>query len=54
MQGKVYRSGIANVTELEMRLIDEWRRFDQSIMDVAIAASGAVVSAFVFVERGIL
>jgi len=54
MQEKVYRSRIANVNELEMRLIDEWRRFDQSIVDVAIAASGAVVSALVFVKRGTL
>src|SRR6218665_3305328 len=45
MQEKVYRSRIANVNELEMRLIDEWGRFDQSIVDTAIAASGAVVSA---------
>src|SRR6218665_418128 len=27
MQEKVYRSRTANVNELEMRLIDEWRRF---------------------------
>src|SRR6218665_3628338 len=54
MQGKVYRSRIANVNELEMRPIDEWGRFDQSIMDVAIAASGAVVSALVLVKRGTL
>src|SRR6218665_3549509 len=54
MQGKVYQSRIANVNELEMRLIDEWGRFDQSIVDAAIAASGAVVSALVAVERGTL
>ena len=54
MQEKVYRSRIANVNELEMRLIDEWGRFDQSIVDAAIAARGAVVSALVFVERGTL
>src|SRR6218665_302412 len=54
MQEKVYRSRIANVNELEMRLIDEWGRFDQSIVDAAIAASGAVVSALVFVERSTL
>src|SRR6218665_1931524 len=41
-QRKVYRSRIANVNELEMRLIDEWGRFDQSIVDAAIATSGAV------------
>jgi len=54
MQEKVYRSRIANVNELEMRLIDGWGRFDQSIVDAAIAASGAVVSAIVSVERGTL
>src|SRR6218665_1061450 len=54
MQRKVYRSRIANVNEFEMRLIDEWERFDQSIVDAAIAASGAVVSALVFVERSTL
>ena len=54
MQEKVYRSRIANVNELEMRVIDEWGSFDQSIVDAAIAASGAVVSALVAVERGTL
>jgi len=38
MQEKVYQSRIANVNELEMRLNDERRRFDQSIVDAAIAA----------------
>jgi len=37
-----------------MRLIDEWGRFDQSIVVAAIAVSGAVVSAFVAVEWGTL
>ena len=55
MQEKVYRSRVANVNELEMRLIDGWGRFDQSIVDAAIAASGAVVSALdVSVERSTL
>jgi len=54
MQEKVYRPRRANVYELEMRLIDEWGHFDQSIEDAAIAASGAVVSALVSVERGTL
>ena len=49
MQEKVYRSRIANVNELEM--IDEWGRFDQSIVYAAIAASGAVVLVIVSVER---
>ena len=55
MQEKVYRSRtIANVNELEMHLIDEWGRFDQSIVDAAMAASGTVVSTLVAVERGTL
>src|SRR6218665_1647588 len=52
MQEKVYRSRIANVNELEMRVIDEWGRFDQSIVNSATAASGAVVSALVPEEWG--
>ena len=39
LQEKIYRSiirPIANVKELETRLIDEWPRFDQSIVDAAI------------------
>ena len=51
MPEKVYQSRIANVNELEMCLIDECGRFDQSIEDAAIAASGAVVSALVSLER---
>src|SRR6218665_3358905 len=43
LQEKVYRSRISN--ELEMRVIDEWGRFDQSIVDAATETSGAVVSA---------
>jgi len=54
MQEKVYRSRIANVNELEMCLIDEWGRFDQSIVGAAIASSGAVISALVAMERGTL
>ena len=54
MQKKVYRSRIPNVYELEMCLIDEWGRFDRSIVDAAIAASGAVVLALVSAERGTL
>src|SRR6218665_1136964 len=54
MQEKVYQSRIDNVNELEMRLIDEWGRFDQSIVDAGIAASGAVVSVLVSVQRGTL
>src|SRR6218665_1021436 len=50
MQEKVYRSRIANVNELEMSMIDEWGRFDQSIVDAATSASGAVVSALVSEE----
>ena len=47
MQGKVYQSRIANVNGFEMRLIDELGRLDQSILDAAIAASGASSSACV-------
>jgi len=36
LQEKVYRPRIANVNELETYLIDEWVRFDQSIVDAAI------------------
>ena len=35
LQEKVYRSIIPNVNELEMPLIDEWGRFDQSIVNAA-------------------
>ena len=38
MQEKVYRSRIANANELEMSVIDEWERFDQSIVESATAA----------------
>src|SRR6218665_1630831 len=48
MQEKVHRSRIAKVNELEMRVIDE------SIVDAATAASGAVVSARVSEEWGTL
>jgi len=34
MQEKVHRSRIAKVNELEMRVIDDWGRVDQSIVDV--------------------
>ena len=54
MQEIVYQTRIANVNELQMRLIDEWGRFDQSIVDAGIAASGAVVSVLVSVQRGTL
>ena len=40
--------------ELEMCLIDECGHFDQSIVDTAMASSGAVVSALVAMERGTL
>src|SRR6218665_4110059 len=54
VQERVYRSKPASVNELEMHLIDKWGGFDQSIVDAAIAASGAVISALVSVERGTL
>ena len=54
IQEKVFRSRIANVNKLEIRLIDEWGRFDQSIVDAAIAACCVAVSALVSMERGTL
>jgi len=36
VQEKVYPSRIANVDELKTRLIDEYERFDQKIVDAAI------------------
>src|SRR6218665_1812710 len=36
IQENVRRSRIANVNELEMCLIDEWGRFDQSIVDCIV------------------
>src|SRR6218665_571702 len=54
MQEKVYRSRIANANELEMSVIDERGRFDQSIMDAATAACGTIVSALVSKEWGTL
>src|SRR6218665_3401937 len=37
LQEKVYPSRIANLDELKTRLIDEWKRFHQSIVEAAIA-----------------
>jgi len=37
LQEKVYPARIGNVDELKKRLIDEWERFDQSIVNAAIA-----------------
>src|SRR6218665_517820 len=50
LQEKVYRSRIANVDELKTRLIDEWARFDQSIVDVAIDQCRRRLSACVRVS----
>src|SRR6218665_263515 len=48
LQEKVYLSRIANVNELEMRLIDERARFDQSmIVDAAIGQWRRHLSVFV-------
>jgi len=42
LREKVYRSKnktkIADVDKLKTRLIDEWARFDQSIVDAAISS----------------
>jgi len=37
LREKVYLSKIANIDELETRLLDEWAQFDQSIVDPAIS-----------------
>jgi len=37
LQEKVYRSKIADIDELETRLVNEWAQFDQSIIDAAIS-----------------
>jgi len=50
LQEKVYRSRIANVNELKTRLIDEWARFDQSIVDAAIGQWRRRLSACVRVS----
>ena len=47
LQEKVYRSRIANVDEL----IEEWSRFDQSIVDAAIGQSRRRLSAWVHARR---
>ena len=36
LQEKVYRSKIADIDELETRLVNEWAQFDQSIIDAYI------------------
>src|ERR1043165_7808051 len=51
LQEKVYRSRIANVDELKTRLIDEWERFDQSIVDAAIGQWRCRLSACCHVSR---
>jgi len=48
LQGKVYRSKIADVDELKTRMIDERAQFDQSIVDAAISQY-LRLSAFVYV-----
>jgi len=47
MREKVYRSNIADVDELKTRLIDEWAKFDQSVVDAAIRQKRRCLSAFV-------
>src|SRR6218665_4042030 len=49
LQEKVYLSRIVNVDELKTRLIDEWARFDQSIVDAAIGQWRRRLSACVSV-----
>jgi|SRR6218665_1183128 len=45
LREKVYRFRIANVNELETRLIDECARFDYSIVDAAIGQRSRRLSA---------
>ena len=47
LQEKVYRSTIANISELDMRLINERGRFVQSIVDAAIGQCRHRLSACV-------
>src|SRR6218665_2614893 len=47
LQEKVYRSTIANVSELDMRLINERRRFVQSTVDTVIVQWRLRISACV-------
>jgi len=47
LQERVYRSQIRDVDHLKERLIEEWRRFDQNIID-----SGAIDCAYVSVQKG--
>src|SRR6218665_2072131 len=47
LQEKVYRSTIANVSELDLRLINERGRFVQSIVDAAIVQWHRRISACV-------
>jgi len=51
MQEKVYPSRIADVDELITHLIDEWKRFHQSIVDAAIAEWWRCLSACIRVSR---
>ena len=50
LQEKVYHSRLANVDELKTRLIEEWARFDQSIVDAAIDQWRCRLSACVLVR----
>ena len=47
LQEEVYRSRIANVDELKTRLIEEWARFDQSVVHAAIGQWRSLLSSCV-------
>jgi len=51
LQDKVYQSRIANVNELEIRLVDEWTRSDQSSVDAAIGLWRCCLSACIHLAR---
>src|SRR6218665_3453313 len=54
LQETFYRATIANISELDMRLVNERGRFACSRSWMLLSASDAVVSALVSVERNTL
>jgi len=50
LQEKVYRCKIADVDELQTRLIDDWAQFNQSIVDAAISQWRRRLSSCVLVR----
>jgi hypothetical protein len=52
LQDRVYRTRIRDVEHLKKRLIEEWSRFDQSIIDQAIGQWRQRLRACVCAEGG--